>query len=109
MLKNKFYPISKNMKNIITTNLNIEKKISGSLDITIRKLVNTCGFDPKKAHVRCQYLKKLITLIALQKKNIKIIQNNSEFFKKDLNNIQINLSTLRESFTVDHIDTILNK
>lgn len=109
--ENKLYLIDKNMRNIITTALTVGKKTSGALDITIGQLVNMWGFGPKKIPKKYPSIKKINkTLFFTGLQHLQIIQNNSGYFlKKDLENIQIDLSTLGEGFAVDHIADILNK
>lgn len=109
--KNKLYPISNNMHNIITMAFNIGKKTSGALDITIGQLVNMWGFGPKKLPKKYPSIKKIDkTHFFTGLKHIQMIQNNLGFFlKKDLENVKIDLSTLGEGFAVDHIAAILNK
>ncbi|CAL4320937.1 FAD:protein FMN transferase [Buchnera aphidicola] len=109
--ENKLYPINKNMQNIITIALTIGKKTSGALDITIGQLVNMWGFGAKKTPKKYPSIKKINkTLFLTGLQHLQIIQNKSGYFlKKDLKNIQIDLSTLGEGFAVDHIADILNK
>lgn len=109
--KNQLQAINKNFFNIILKALQINKKTDGKLDITISPLINIWGFGTKKkpnSYPSETQIKKKIYFSGSQ--HLKLIQNSfGMFIEKDINGVEINLSTLGEGFAVDHISCILNK
>ncbi|CAL4321586.1 FAD:protein FMN transferase [Buchnera aphidicola (Hyalopterus amygdali)] len=109
--KNKILNINKNLLKIILISLKINKKTYGKLDITIGKLINMWGFGNKKKPYNYPSIKKIqknISLTGIQ--HLKITSNSmGNYIQKDINGIEINLSTLGEGFAVDHIASILKK
>lgn len=109
--KNKALSINKNLLKIFLMSVKINKKTHGKLDITIGKLINMWGFGNKKKPYRypsTKEIQKNISLTGIQ--HLKIISNSSgNYIEKDIDEMQINLSTLGEGFAVDHIASLLKK
>ncbi|QIQ41819.1 MAG: thiamine biosynthesis protein ApbE [Buchnera aphidicola (Microlophium carnosum)] len=109
--KNQLQKINKDFFNIISIALKINKKTHGKLDITISPLINIWGFGTKKKPTTYPSKKKIKEKIHLSgSQHLKLIKNSfGMFLEKDMNGIEINLSTLGEGFAVDHLAYILKK
>ncbi|QCI15912.1 FAD:protein FMN transferase [Buchnera aphidicola] len=109
--KNQPQIINKKFFRLISTALKINKKTNGKLDITIGSLINIWGFGTEKKpnnYISKKKLKKYLNLSGSQ--HLKLIKNSSGMYlEKDINGIEINLSTLGEGFAADHISYILKK
>jgi len=109
--KNQPQIINKNLFHIISKALKINKKTSGKLDITINSLINIWGFGTQKKpniYPSEEKIKKNIHLSGSQ--HLKLIKNSfGMFIEKDINGLEINLSTLGEGFATDHLSHILKK
>ncbi|WAI19172.1 MAG: FAD:protein FMN transferase [Buchnera aphidicola (Brevicoryne brassicae)] len=109
--KNELQIINKNFYHIILKAVEINKKTNGKLDITVGSLINIWGFGNKAKPTRYPSIKKIkknISFSGIQ--HLKIIKNNCKtYLKKDINGIEINLSTLGEGFATDHLSYILKK
>lgn len=109
--KNELQIINKNFYRILLKAIEVNKKTNGKLDITIGSLINTWGFGNKEKPISYPSIKKIKkNLFFSGMKHLKIIKNNFKtYLKKDINNIEINLSTLGEGFAVDHLSYVLQK
>ncbi|AWH90551.1 FAD:protein FMN transferase ApbE [Buchnera aphidicola (Melanaphis sacchari)] len=109
--KNKLLKINKDFLKILLTAIKINKKTHGKLDITIGTLIDMWGFGTKEKPLifpSLNTIKKNINFSG--NRHLKIIDNvNGVYIKKDINNLKINLSTLGEGFSTDHISSILTK
>lgn len=107
--KQKLLKINKNFLKIILIALNSHKNTYGKLDITIGSLINIWGFGTQKKpynYPTIKMIKKNINLTGIQ--HLTIIQNSKGIYlKKNIDGMQINLSTLGEGFAVDHLSCIL--
>ncbi|WP_343153068.1 FAD:protein FMN transferase [Buchnera aphidicola] len=110
-LHNKPILITKNFKTIISKAILISKKTYGALDITIGALIKIWGFNGINTTFKFPSFKAI--KVALSKTGINHIylinHKNNQYLYKDLKNLEINVSTLGEGFTVDHISELLNK
>ncbi|WP_261979467.1 FAD:protein FMN transferase [Buchnera aphidicola] len=109
--KNQPQIINKNFFNIIDTALKINKKTNGKLDITISSLINIWGFGTREKPTNYPSKKKIKEKMQLSgSQHLKLIKNSfGMFLEKDIDGIEINLSTLGEGFAVDHLSYILKK
>nr|WP_050793193.1 FAD:protein FMN transferase [Buchnera aphidicola] len=109
--KNQPQIINQDFFNIISTALKINKKTNGKLDITISPLINIWGFGTEEKPTNYPSQKKIKKKIHLSgSQHLKIIKNAfGIFLEKDMNGIEINLSTLGEGFAADHLSYILKK
>lgn len=109
--KNEILFINKNIFKIFSIALKFNKKTYGKLDITIGNLINIWGFGNKKKpnkYPSINEIKKNIKLTGIR--YFKLKRNSSgNYITKDIDDIQINLSTLGEGFAVDHISSNLQK
>ncbi|QCI21536.1 FAD:protein FMN transferase ApbE [Buchnera aphidicola (Hyadaphis tataricae)] len=109
--KNELQSINKNFYHILLTALKINKKTYGKLDITISSLINIWGFGNKDKPMNYPSIKKIKKKLSLSgSQHLKIIKNHfGIYLKKNIDNIQINLSTLGEGFAADHVAYVLKK
>ncbi|QCI20373.1 FAD:protein FMN transferase ApbE [Buchnera aphidicola (Brachycaudus cardui)] len=109
--KNQLQIINKNFYHIISSAMKINKKTNGKLDITISRLINIWGFGIKKkptSFPSSKTIKKNLSLSGTQ--HLKLIKNFFGFYlTKDIDDIEINLSTFGEGFAVDHLSYTLKK
>ncbi|BFR92036.1 hypothetical protein Buap_2180 [Buchnera aphidicola str. APS (Acyrthosiphon pisum)] len=103
--------INQDFFKIISTALKINRKTNGKLDITISRLINMWGFGTKEKLTHYPSKKKIKEKIFLSgSQHLKLIKNSfGMFLEKDIDGIEINLSTLGEGFAVDHLSRILTK
>ncbi|WAI11987.1 MAG: FAD:protein FMN transferase [Buchnera aphidicola (Macrosiphum albifrons)] len=101
--------INENFFKIISIALKINKKTNGKLDITINPLINIWGFGTQEKPDSYPSPKKIKEKIHLSgSQHLKLIKNSfGMFLEKDIDGIEINLSTLGEGFAVDHLSCIL--
>ncbi|XOT89400.1 MAG: FAD:protein FMN transferase [Buchnera aphidicola (Diuraphis noxia)] len=109
--KNELQIINRNFYHIISQAMKINKKTNGKLDITVGKLINIWGFGTREKPTIYPSMKKIQNnMFDFGSRHLKIIKKNSKIYlTKDINGIEINLSTLGEGFATDHISYILKK
>lgn len=109
--KHQLQVINKDFFRIISMALKINKKTSGKLDITIGSLINIWGFGDKDKPIRWPSKKEIEKNIVFSgSEHLKLIHNlHGLYLEKDINGLEINLSTLGEGFAVDHLSYILRK
>ncbi|CAL4326291.1 FAD:protein FMN transferase [Buchnera aphidicola] len=109
--KNQLQIINKNFYHLILSAFKINKKTHGKLDITISRLIDIWGFGIKKKpnhFPSSEKIKKNIHLLGSQ--HLKIIKNYfGIYLTKDVDDIEINLSTFGEGFATDHISYMLKQ
>lgn len=103
--------VSENMADIVTMALRIGRKTQGVMDITAGPLVNLWGFGPDKQPIRIPSQKDIDAakaIIGLD--HLRVIQtSDSQYLKKSIPELYVDLSTLGEGFATDHLARFLEE
>lgn len=101
---NTLYPISENLRTVMTAGLKISEMTQGYYDITVAPLVNLWGFGAKKISTKPtpEAIEQTMAQVGFEH-----VQLNQDGLIKDADAVQVDLSSIAKGFGVDQLAHLL--
>lgn len=105
------YPVAEAMSDIVTMAMRIGAKTDGAMDITVGPLVNLWGFGPDKQPIKTPDQAQIDAAKALTGlHHLTVInQAGTQYLRKDLPGLYVDLSTMGEGYAADHLARLMEQ
>lgn len=105
------YPVAEAMSDIVTMALRIGAKTDGAMDITVGPLVNLWGFGPDKQPIKIPDQAQIDAAKALTGLHHLTVINQvgTQYLRKDLPGLYVDLSTMGEGYAADHLARLMEQ